>query len=80
MARVSETIKDDHRKLETYYNMIVNSEDEDVQTRFQNLFTWELARHAVAEELVLFPAIEKHVAEGNWKTNADRREHTTVSG
>lgn len=80
MVRVSEVIKDDHRKLESYYNIIVNSEDEDEQTRFQNQFTWELARHAVAEELVVFPAIEKHVPAGKSKTDDDRREHSTVSG
>ncbi|KAJ5773783.1 hypothetical protein N7457_008679 [Penicillium paradoxum] len=78
MVRVSEAIKDDHRKLESYYNIIVNSDDEDEQTRFQNQFTWELARHAVAEELVVFPAIEKHVPGGKAKTDDDRREHSTI--
>ncbi|KAJ5550330.1 hypothetical protein N7461_005028 [Penicillium sp. DV-2018c] len=78
MVRISEAIEDDHRKLATYYNIIVNSSDEDEQTRFQNQFTWELVRHAVAEELVVFPAIEKHVPGGQSKTNDDRREHKTI--
>ncbi|KAJ5835388.1 hypothetical protein N7447_001414 [Penicillium robsamsonii] len=78
MVRISEAIKDDHRKLESYYNIVVNSEDEDEQTRFQNQFTWELARHAVAEELVVFPALEKLRPEGKAKTDDDRREHSAI--
>lgn len=79
MVRISEAIKDDHRKLESYYNIIVNSEDEDEQTRFQNQFTWELARHAVAEELVVFPALEKVRFNSKEKIDDDRREHSAVS-
>ena len=79
MVRISEAIKDDHRKLESCYNIIVNSEDEDERTQFQNQFTWELARHSVAEELVLFPAMEKLRPEGKARLDDDRREHSAVS-
>lgn len=78
MVRISDVIKDDHRKLESYYNIIVNSEDQDEQTRYQNQFTWELARHAVAEELVVFPALEK-LRAGKEQLDDDRREHKAVS-
>ncbi|CAG7946533.1 unnamed protein product [Penicillium nalgiovense] len=78
MVRISEAIKDDHRKLESCYNIIVNSEDEDERTRFQNQFTWELARHSVAEELVLFPAMEKLRSDGKEKLDDDRREHSAL--
>jgi hemerythrin superfamily protein len=79
MVRISEAITQDHQKLEYIYDTIIHSEDEDEQTRFQNQFTWELARHAVAEELVVYPAIEKVVPEGKEITDRDRREHSTVS-
>ncbi|KAK4871019.1 hypothetical protein LT330_000256 [Penicillium expansum] len=78
MVRISEAIKDDHRRLESYYNIIMNSEDEDEQTRFQNQFTWELARHAIAEELVVFPALEKARSDGKEKIDDDRREHSAL--
>lgn len=78
MVRISEALTEDHQKLEYFYETIVNSEDEDEQTRFQNQFTWELARHAVAEELVVYPAIEKVIPEGNQITDRNRREHSTV--
>lgn len=79
MVRISEAIKDDHRRLESYYNIILNSEDEDELTQFQNQFVWELARHAVAEELVVFPALEKVRSDGKEKIDDDRREHSAVS-
>ncbi|GMF81353.1 unnamed protein product [Aspergillus oryzae] len=50
--RVSDAIKEDHRELEQYYERITQSSDQDEQTRYQNLFTWELARHSIGEELV----------------------------
>ncbi|KGO42416.1 hypothetical protein PEX2_080650 [Penicillium expansum] len=78
MVRISEAIKDDHRRLESYYNIIMNSEDEDERTRFQNQFTWELARHAIAEELVVFPALEKARSDGKEKIDDDRREHSAL--
>jgi hypothetical protein len=79
MVRISEAITKDHKRLKDLYDTIVSSEDTDEQTRFQNQFTWELARHAVAEELVVHPAIEKVLPEGKSTTDRDRREHSTVS-
>ncbi|OQD72002.1 hypothetical protein PENPOL_c001G08751 [Penicillium polonicum] len=78
MVRISEAIKDDHRRLESYYNIILNSEDKDELTQFQNQFVWELARHAVAEELVVFPALEKVRSDGKEKIDDDRREHSAL--
>ncbi|CAG7969654.1 unnamed protein product [Penicillium salamii] len=78
MVRISEAITEDHRELESLYRTIVNSEDADEQTRFQNQFTWELARHAVAEEMVVHPVIEKVLPDGKETTDRDRREHSTI--
>jgi len=79
MARVSEPIKKDHRELEDYYNRIVNSTDPEEQTRYQNLFTWELARHSIGEELIVYPVIEKSLPDGPEMVNKDRSEHQKVS-
>lgn len=78
MVRISEAITKDHQDLESLYKAIVTSEDVDEQKRFQDQFTWELARHAVAEELVVHPAIEKVLPDGKETTDRDRREHSTV--
>ena len=76
--RISEAIKQDHREIESYYERIINSSDGDEQTRFQNQFTWELARHSIGEELVVYPVLEKMVSGGAEIANKDREEHQKV--
>lgn len=63
MDRLTNCIRADHRDLALCYRRIVDAADEDEQTRHQNQFTWELARHLVGEELVLFPAMQKNVRD-----------------
>jgi hemerythrin superfamily protein len=58
-STISEAITKDHRELQKYYDEIINNADDiDHQTRYGNQFTWELARHSVAEELLVYPAME----------------------
>lgn len=77
--RIIDTIKKDHRDIESYYGKIITSKDEDEQTRFQNLFTWELARHSIGEELVVYPLFEKLLPGGMEMANKDRDQHQKVS-
>ena len=80
MSTISDTITKDHRELERYYNEVVDSNDHDHQERFGNQFTWELARHSVAEELIVYPAFEKHMgSKGHQMAEADRKDHHRVS-
>ncbi|KAL2194264.1 hypothetical protein P885DRAFT_71577 [Corynascus similis CBS 632.67] len=79
MSTISDVITKDHRELEQYYNEIINSNDHDHQERFGNQFTWELARHSVAEELLVYPAFEKHMGDkGHKMAESDRKEHHRV--
>ncbi|KAF9425290.1 hypothetical protein BGZ94_007676 [Podila epigama] len=78
MTRVSEAIKHDHRELEEYYNNILNATTEDEKTGWQNQFVWELARHSVGEELIVYPAMEKLLPNGKEMTDKDRKEHQKV--
>jgi len=57
----------------------MNATDNDAQVRWQNQFTWELARHSIGEELVVYPAMEKHLGEkGRTMADKDRKEHLAV--
>lgn len=76
---ISGTIKHDHAELKEYYDKIMNSHDYDTQTRYQNQFTWELARHSIGEELVVYPAMELYVENGKEMAEKDRIEHNRVS-
>jgi len=79
MSTITDAITKDHRELEQYYNEVVNSTDHDHQQRFGNQFTWELARHSVGEELVVYPAFEEYMGpEGKEMADSDRREHHKV--
>ncbi|KAI1408712.1 HHE domain protein [Hypoxylon sp. FL1857] len=76
--KISQAIQQDHDELEDYYNRIINSKDHDEQRRFQNAFVWELARHSIAEELVVYPTLEKAVSDGAQRADHDCAEHQKV--
>ncbi|KAI1271985.1 hemerythrin HHE cation binding domain-containing protein [Xylaria sp. FL0933] len=79
VSTISDAIIKDHRELDQYYNEVINSNDHDHQQRFGNQFTWELARHSVGEELVVYPAFEKYMgAKGKEMAESDRKEHHQV--
>jgi Hemerythrin HHE cation binding domain len=79
MAKLSAAIKDDHKELEEFYNNTLNATTQDEKDRWRNQLTWELARHAVGEELVLYPAMEKYLANGKELADHDRQEHAKAS-
>jgi hemerythrin superfamily protein len=80
MSSISDVIKKDHAELKEYADNIRNAKDDDTKVRWQNQFTWELARHSIGEELVVYPALEKHLGgQGQQMADKDRAEHQTVS-
>jgi len=79
MSTISEAIKKDHQEIREYAENIRTATDDDSKTRWQNQFTWELARHSIGEELVVYPAFAKHLgAKGQAMADKDRAEHQTV--
>jgi hemerythrin superfamily protein len=81
MSTISDAIIKDHRELEKCYDEVVNNpNDIDHITRYGNQFSWELARHSVAEELLIYPAFEKYMGkDGHEKAEHDRNQHHQVS-
>ena len=50
--------------------------DVDAQARWARQLTWEVARHAVGEEIVVYPLMEKHLGEkGKQLADEDRDQH-----
>ena len=44
------------------------------------MLVWNLARHAISEELTVYPAMEKHLGEkGKELTKTDFAQHQAVS-
>lgn len=79
MAGISEAIKKDHREIEDYYKKVLASSTDKEKTQWQNQFTWELARHSIGEELVVYPQFEKKLPNGHTMADKDRQEHLSVS-
>ena len=79
MAQVSNTILKDHRELETYYDKIINATYLDTKARYENQLAQELSRHSVGEELVVYPAFEKHLRRGRKIAEKDHAEHQAVN-
>jgi len=76
MSTLAEKITKDHNELKEYYNNYQNATTETEQTEWANQFRWELARHSVGEELVVYPKFEKYLgAEGKKIAEEDRAEH-----
>ncbi|KAK1249770.1 hypothetical protein MKX08_009773 [Trichoderma sp. CBMAI-0020] len=80
MSTISDAITKDHREIEQYYNEVINNPgNHDHQDRYGNQFVWELARHSVGEELVVYPAMEKYLgAKGKDMAESDRADHAVV--
>ena len=75
MSTISDAIIKDHRELEKCYDEVVNNPDDiDHITRYGNQFSWELARHSVAEELLLIP-----LSKSTWARMAMRKQSTIAT-
>ncbi|KAG9068236.1 hypothetical protein KI688_011831 [Linnemannia hyalina] len=75
---ISDPVKKDHRELEEYYNNILSANTEDEKTRWANQFVWELARHSVGEELIMYPCMRKVLRNGDAMVEKDLAEHQEV--
>ncbi|USP76444.1 hypothetical protein yc1106_03718 [Curvularia clavata] len=76
-STISEAITRDHRDLRKYYDEIVDNKDH--QDRYGNQFRWQLARHSVAEELLVYPAFEKYLGDaGKAQADHDREQHHKI--
>ncbi|KAJ7603519.1 hypothetical protein DFH06DRAFT_987863 [Mycena polygramma] len=77
---LTDAIKEDHQEMYEYHDYYKKSAgDSDAQARWANQLRWEIARHAVGEEIIVYPLMEKHLgAEGLKLADHDREEHQHV--
>lgn len=78
MGKLSDVIIHDHQELREMYDKILSASDADTKTRWQNQFTWELARHSIGEELVVYPVFEKNLPDGEMMAQKDRDQHNEI--
>nr|POF14146.1 putative hemerythrin-like protein [Quercus suber] len=76
---ISEAIGADHRSFDIYAEQIRKAQNDADKIKWRNQLTWTIARHAISEELTLYPAMEKHLGEiGVQLTKTDKEQHMAV--
>jgi hemerythrin superfamily protein len=76
---ISEAIAADHASFDEYAGYLRTATDDAEKVRWRNQLTWTVARHALSEELTLYPAMEKHLGdEGVRLTKTDKEQHQGV--
>ncbi|KAF1343628.1 HHE domain-containing protein [Delphinella strobiligena] len=76
---ISEAIGADHARFDVLYDNIKAEKDDAAKVRWRNELTWTVARHAISEELTLYPAMEKHLGEiGVELSKTDKEQHQGV--
>ncbi|EGN92123.1 hypothetical protein SERLA73DRAFT_127741 [Serpula lacrymans var. lacrymans S7.3] len=77
---LKDAIVKDHREIFLYYDQYQKADgDTEAQARWARQLTWEVARHSVGEEIVVYPLLEKHLGQrGVQLADHDRADHQTV--
>ncbi|KAL7284232.1 hypothetical protein ACG7TL_001514 [Trametes sanguinea] len=82
MSTLFQSIKEDHEEMYEYHDQYKRARergDVEAQARWARQLTWEIARHAVGEEIVVYPLMEKHLGDkGRELADHDRKEHQSV--
>lgn len=77
---ISEAIGHDHKYLDYCADNLRSAKTEQDQIEWRNQLAWNLSRHAISEELTMYPTMEKHMGqEGKDLTDVDRDQHQAVS-
>ncbi|GHE35202.1 hemerythrin domain-containing protein [Streptomyces capitiformicae] len=73
---VVEELKTDHREVEELFGKIEQLPSGNAQRKeYADLVTIELVRHSVAEEAYLYPAVRKHVRDGDALADRELEDH-----
>ena len=72
---IIDEILEDHRELEEYYAKYKASKSTEEAQKWFNLFVWEVSRHSVAEEIVLYPWMEARDERGIQMAKESREDH-----
>lgn len=77
---ISEAIGADHGAIDLYAENIKTASTLQEKIEWRNQFTWALARHAVSEELTMYPVMEEKLGQkGKELADVDREQHMAVS-
>jgi len=72
---VIDDIITDHREMEDYYKKYKSAENIEDSKKWFNMFLWEICRHSVAEEIVIYTMMEKKDEKGKELAYKSREDH-----
>jgi hemerythrin superfamily protein len=75
---VIDILTDDHREVTTLLAEIRSATDPEVRRDLADTAISELVRHAVAEEMYVYPAMRKHLPDGDKAVEHDVEEHKEI--
>ncbi|KAH7410983.1 HHE domain-containing protein [Cadophora sp. MPI-SDFR-AT-0126] len=76
---ISQVLSQDHRYLDECYDKLKSASTTEDKVKWRNMLVWNLARHAISEELTVYPAMEQHLGErGKELTKTDFARHQAV--
>lgn len=75
LTDIVDDILQDHRELEDYYAKYKAAPSTEESQKWFNQFLWKICRHAVAEEIVLYPMLESKDERGIQLATVSREDH-----
>ena len=74
----TEILSDDHKEFIALVGSIEGTPDPTMRRELADTLIAEIMRHAVAEEMYVYPAIERHVPNGPQEVRHDKEEHQEI--
>jgi len=75
---VVDVLTADHREVETMVEQILLQGDPELRRDLADMVIAELVRHAVAEEMHVYPAMKRHLPDGAAAVDHDTEEHKAI--
>jgi hemerythrin-like domain-containing protein len=75
---VVDVLTTDHREMLDLLSQIEATTDAATRRDLADTVTAEIMRHAVAEEMYVYPAVEEHVPNGAQEVAHDKQEHDEI--
>ncbi|GLB37091.1 putative HHE domain-containing protein [Lyophyllum shimeji] len=77
---LSDAIEKDHKEMYDFYDEYVKAAgNPDAQERWATQLRWEVARHAVGEEIIVYPLMEEKLGnKGIQLADQDRADHQLI--
>ena len=77
--KMNHTVEDliiaDHKDILTFLDKFNNSSNNDEALKWLRQFIWDLARHSIAEEIIVYPLFDKKIPNGRDIWNKAMDEH-----